>query len=125
MDVIATVNNSISIVKRLHEISKNVTEAEFRNLLADLSNDLADAKIEIAALKEQVASLSEENRTLKLTRTEVSEKPSVKWGCYIFADDADALYCTACWDTKRQKSLTTRLSSMRRMCPVCDAVFGS
>jgi len=123
VDVISAINNAISIVTRLKEISKNVSEAEFRNLLANLSNELADAKIQIASLKEQVAALAEENHALKHAKTEKKEKLALKWGCYIFEGD-DRLYCTACYDTKGQKNLTNRLSSTRRVCPVCKAVFG-
>jgi regulator of replication initiation timing len=124
VDVISAINNSISIVTRLREISKNASEAEFRNLLADLSNELADAKIKIASLKEQIAVLVEENHTLKNAKPEKKEKPALKWGCYKFEGD-EGLYCTACYDTKSQKNLTTRLFSNRRMCPVCKAVFGT
>ncbi len=124
MDVISTINNSITIVSRLREISKNVSEAEFRNLLADLSNELADAKLQIASLKEQLAKLSEENAALKATSPEKKEKPSgVQWGCYLFEND-QGLYCTACYDSKGKKSLATRLNSKFRQCPVCKALLG-
>ena len=124
MDIISAINNSISIVTRLREISKNASEAEFRNLLADLSNELADAKIQIVSLKEQIATLAEENRVLKNAKTEKKERPVLQWGCYKFEGD-EKLYCTACYDTKGQKNVTTRLNSSRRMCPFCKAVFGS
>jgi regulator of replication initiation timing len=124
MDVISAINKSINIVSKLREISKNISQAEFRNLLADLSNELADAKIQIASLKEQVAELAEENRALKNARPEKKERPTSKWGCYKFEGD-EGLYCTACYDTKGQKNITTRLSSKYRQCPVCKALFGS
>jgi hypothetical protein len=124
MDVISTINNSISIVSRLREISKNISEAEFKNLLADLSNELADAKILIATLKEQVAALKQENAQLKAAGNPHSEKPTMKWGCYQFDGDT-GLYCTACYDTKGKKIQTTRANSKYRMCPVCQAVYGA
>ena len=124
MDIVSTINNSISIVLRLREISKNISEAEFKNLLADLSNELADAKMQLASLKEQIATLTEENLALKAARPEKREKPSMKWGCYQFLGD-DNLYCTACYDTKGQKNVTTRATSQHRQCPVCKAVLGS
>lgn len=52
MDIISTVNNSITLVKRLRVISKNISDAEFSNLLADLSLELAGVKLESASLKE-------------------------------------------------------------------------
>lgn len=54
----------------------------------------------------------------------VEEKPTVKWGCYKFEGD-EQLYCTACWETKKKKHRTTRLSSKERQCPVCKSKFGS
>jgi superfamily II helicase len=125
VDIVSTVSNSITLVQRLREISKNIAEAEFKNLLADLSSELADVKLEAAALKEKIANLQEENRLLKQTASPMDEKPiGVKWGCYQFQGD-EKLYCTACWDTKRRKSLTTRATSRYRMCPVCKATLGA
>jgi hypothetical protein len=124
MDLITNINHAISLVTRLREISKNIAEAEFRNLLADLSNELGDAKLEIAALKEQSARLSEENRELKAAALENKQEPKLKWGCYQFEGE-QGLYCTACYDTKGRKVVTSRMNSNYRSCPVCKAVFGS
>ena len=125
MDIISSLSNSITLVRRLHEISKNVAEAEFKNLLADLSSELADVKLEAAALKEMVATLQEENRVLKATTPDKEDKPiGTKWGCYQFKDD-DGLYCTGCWDSQRKKIRTNRANSRFRLCPVCKATIGS
>ena len=74
MDIISTLGNTISLAKRLKEISKNVSEAEFQNLLADLLNQLATIKVEIADLKDQLVALQEENKALK--NKEVNEAES-------------------------------------------------
>ncbi|MGP3789328.1 hypothetical protein [Pseudomonas sp. B392_1p] len=124
MDIVSTINNSISIVSRLRDISKNLSEAEFKNLLADLSTELADAKLQIADLKIQLAIQTDELRALKSANPEAKQKPTIKWGCYKF-DGEEGLYCSACYDSKGQKSLTNRLNSNRRSCPVCKAVIGS
>jgi hypothetical protein len=124
MDLITSINHSISIAKRLREISKNIAEAEFRNLLADLSNELGDAKLEIASLKEQLARISEENHRLKTAAPEKRQKPKLKWGCYQFEGE-EGLFCTACYDTKGRKIMTSRMNSNYRSCPVCKSVFGS
>ncbi len=125
MEIISTIGTSLDIVKRLREISKNIEEAEFKNLLADLSNELADLKLEAVSLKEKLAILQEENALLKKVSSTEEEKPSgVKWGCYQFSSDEN-LYCPACWDSKRRKSLTTRFDSEFRTCPVCKAVLGA
>jgi hypothetical protein len=123
IDVLAGINRSIGLVQRLREISKNVSEAKFKNLLADLSNELADAKLKMATLKEQLAAQAEEIRELKRTAPDAKTRPSMKWGCYQFEGE-DALYCTACYDTKGRKSVTTRINSKFRQCPVCKAQLG-
>jgi hypothetical protein len=82
MEVLAGIDRSIGLVKQLRDISKNVSEAKFRNLLADLSVELADAKLKIAALKEELAAQADEIRELKRT-PDAKPKPSgTKWGCY-------------------------------------------
>jgi hypothetical protein len=124
MDVLAGIDRSIGLVKRLREISKKVSEAEFRNVLGDLSNELADAKLKIATLKEQLATQVEEIRELKRAASQAKQKPSVKWGCYKFEGDEN-LYCTACYDSKGVKSLTNRLNTKLRQCPVCKAQIGA
>jgi hypothetical protein len=125
VEISSAITNAIAIVQRLREIAKKISEAELRNLLADLSNELADVKLEAASLKERLAAVLEENRILKATTPSVDEKPvGTKWGCYQFKGD-DGLYCTACWDSKRQKSRTTRVNSRFRLCPVCQAPIGA
>ncbi|MHC4136111.1 MAG: hypothetical protein ACYS0K_14115 [Planctomycetota bacterium] len=125
MDLVSAIGNAISLVQRLREISKKIAEAEFKSLLADLANKLADAKLEAASLKECLAELQEENRVLREVSPDPSEKPTgTKWGCYVFEGD-DGLYCPACWDSKRQKSRTTRVTREFRHCPVCNAPIGT
>lgn len=80
MDIITTISTSITLAKRLRDISKNIEDAEFRNLLADLSSELADLKLEAASLKERIAELQEENVLLKQTAGPADERPSGrKW----------------------------------------------
>ncbi|MEW5825480.1 MAG: hypothetical protein AB1778_01500 [Candidatus Bipolaricaulota bacterium] len=120
MDILASVNSAIALVSKLKEIAKKADQAEMRNLLADLSNELADAKMAIAEFKERIAILSEENRLLRETQSRTREKPSeVKFGCYKFEGE-DGLFCTACYDTKGQKILASRLLG-HYVCPVCKA----
>ncbi|WP_417560145.1 hypothetical protein [Marinomonas sp.] len=58
-DLISTVSSAITLASRLREISKNIEDAEFKNLLADLSLELADAKLKIADLISENADLRE------------------------------------------------------------------
>jgi len=124
MEFVTAITTSLTLVKRLREISKNINEAEFNNLLADLCNQLADLKIEAASQKEQLAKLLEENALLKKTVQPTDEKPiGRKSGCYQFKDD-DGLYCPGCWDSKRMKSSTTSINGIIRMCSVCKTPLG-
>ncbi|MBA4742846.1 MAG: hypothetical protein H2060_09100 [Azoarcus sp.] len=125
MDIISGISTSITLARRLREISKNIEDAEFKNLLADLSSELSDVKLEAASLKDQIAALQEENALLKKTASPSDEKPTGrKWGCYQFEGDTTP-YCPACWDSKRMKSSTTRINTKFRHCPVCNAPIGS
>lgn len=125
MDIIAAVSTSISLAKRLREIASNVENAEFKNLLADLQCELADLKLEAASLKERVAALQAENALLRETAPPSRESPmGRKWGCYQFAGDG-GLYCPGCWDSKRRRSSTTRMSVNLRQCSVCGATLGA
>jgi hypothetical protein len=124
MDIISPINNSIALLTRLKEISNKIKEAEIRNIIADLNNELADVKLAAANLKEQIVGLREENAALKHHKSS-AVKPKIKWGCYYFDDDDSRLYCTACYDSKGMKSLTSRVNSTTRRCNVCNATIGS
>ena len=124
-DIIGGINNAIALVARLREVSKNISDVEFKNLLADLSGELADAKLQIADLKERLALQAQEIQSLKRADLSAKPKPSgTQWGCYRFDGD-DGLYCTSCYDSKGLKSRTNRVNSRSRACPVCRAVIGS
>ena len=120
---LVSLNNAISVAQRLREVSKNIADAEFKNLLADLYSQLGDAKLEAANVKAELAVLMEENTELRRVRETEEEPSGSKWGCYQFEGD-DGLFCTACWDTKKQKCRTSRTVGPFRMCPVCNAVMG-
>ncbi len=76
MDMLSTLTNTLSLGKRLKEISKNVSEAEFQNILAELLNQLSTANLEAASLKKQLFSLQEENELLKNQETDEKDKIS-------------------------------------------------
>ncbi|WP_417383223.1 hypothetical protein [Gimesia sp.] len=122
VELFSALNNSIALAKRLREISNNIKDAEFNQLLADLYNELADIKMEMAGMKEQVAELKEENLRLKTMQPENNVKPKLDRGCYIFEGE-EGLFCTGCYDSERKKIQTTRLRGRVRACPVCKNVF--
>ncbi|HAD05237.1 MAG: hypothetical protein A2091_03640 [Desulfuromonadales bacterium GWD2_61_12] len=63
-DIISTVSTAITLAARLREISKNIENAEFKNLLADLSLELAEAKLKFADLIAENAGLKEKIHSL-------------------------------------------------------------
>lgn len=73
-DLISTVSTAISLATRLREISKNIQDAEFKNLLADLSLELADAKMKIADLISENAEMKEKLHSLTSAPGELCPK---------------------------------------------------
>lgn len=65
MDIITTIGTSITLANRLREISRNIENAEFKNLLADLSLELADLKLQLAGVLEENVKLKERVRLLE------------------------------------------------------------
>jgi hypothetical protein len=76
---------------------------------------------ENSALKDRIVELENEISSLKSI---TQQKPKVKWGCYQFEGE-DNLFCPACYDTKKLKHLTTRLSNGTRRCVVCKTTLGA
>jgi len=123
MDIFSPINNSLVLLSHLRKISDEIKAAELKIVIADLSNELADVKLAAADLKDQLVSLREENASLK-HQMSPKEKPKIKWECYYFDDDDSRLFCTACYDSKGVKSLTTRTVGGFRRCNVCGANIG-
>jgi predicted nucleic-acid-binding Zn-ribbon protein len=73
-DLITTVSSALSLAGRLREISKNIEDAEFKNLLADLSLELADAKLKISDLVSENAELKDKLRALTSAAGEICPK---------------------------------------------------
>jgi len=128
-DVVMAIQSAIDIAGKLRALSKKIEDAEFKMLLADLSGELADAKLEVANLKMELAKTKEQlqEKTERLNRKE-TEKPTLCEGVYQFPDDT-GFFCTACYDTKKQRVRVTALSSAfsdlaKWQCPSCRAVFG-
>jgi hypothetical protein len=74
MNILSTLSTSITLAKRLQEISKNISEAEFHALLAELSDQLSTLKLEASSLKEQLRELKEENFELKNRKVNEDEE---------------------------------------------------
>lgn len=122
IEYLAALNNSIDLAKRLKEISKNIKDAEFKQVLADLYNELGDVKIQMASLKEQIAELKEENHALKIAKPENKEKPTLVDQWYEFEGD-DGRFCTGCYDSQGKKIRVTEFIANVYACPVCNNSF--
>lgn len=129
-DILNSVTSSINIVRKLRELNRTVSEADFKMLLADLLSQLSDAKVQAADLKDQIVTLREENGRLKQA-VERREKPGPELheGAYIFGGDEQRHYCTSCWDRNGLKILLYEQPKPWSMhhkwgCPDCHAAIG-
>ncbi|EOX4227285.1 hypothetical protein ACPF4W_003697, partial [Vibrio cholerae] len=73
-DILSSISTALSLTSRLREISKNIEDAEFKNLVADLSLELADAKLKIAALTSENTDLREQISQLTSAAGELCPK---------------------------------------------------
>lgn len=73
VEILSTLSAALGIASRLKEIGKNISDAEFKNLLADLSLQLADAKLKIADVVEENVKLK--SRILELESVEGEKCP--------------------------------------------------
>lgn len=129
MDLVSSISTAIDIVKKLRELDRKVSEADFKMLLADLTSELGDAKLNAANLKIELAGAKE--RVIDLERQAAQRtagEPDLHEGAYVFGDQARH-YCTGCYDTSGRKILLNDMPSDfhfagKWMCPVCDKTFG-
>jgi hypothetical protein len=128
-DVVTAIQTAIEIAGKLRNLSKKVGDAEFKMLLADLSGELADAKLEVASLKMELAKAKEQlQQQAERFGQQQTEKPILCEGAYQFPDEP-GFFCTACYDTKKQRVRVSALSGPfaafgKWQCPSCNAVLG-
>jgi len=131
MEIISTIGNSISLFSRLKDISKNINEAEFKNLLADISNSLADAKLEAVNIKEELVKEKARNQLLELEikKLKSSENSMLLVGD-IYVKDGEGQYCTTCWDSN-EKAIRIQeeipdfqiITGHKYICPICSSKY--
>lgn len=132
MDLISNISNSISLVKRLKEISQNVKEAEFKNLLADLSLELADFKLKLAEQVDEVSELKTKNSKLReqienLEKATKNDSLEFKNNVYFKFGDDDP-FCTGCYDNRGKLSRLSKTNDHfshfgTHECPVCQSFY--
>ncbi len=97
VDIVSSISTAITIAKKLKEISSNIQDAEFKNLLADLSLELADTKLRLSEIVVENSALKEEISKLKHSKglgTELEFKDSL-----YYTKDGDGPFCPGCYDT--------------------------
>lgn len=130
VDIVSSITTAIDIVKRLRELGRKVSEADFKMLLADLTSELGDAKLNAANLKIELAETKDRIAELERQASHrTSDEPEVHEGAYVFGDGTRH-YCTGCYDTGGKKILLNQLPSDfafagKWQCPVCDKTFGA
>lgn len=62
---ITAITNAIGLLTRLREISANIRDAEFKNVLADLTVELAEVKMKMAGLMEENVELKNKIKELE------------------------------------------------------------
>ncbi len=129
MDIVTSLGTAIGVAKKLHELGKKVSDADFKIMLAELTDALGDAKLEAADLKMQLAEAEEEVQALKsaVAKREAA-LPEIHDHAYVF-EDRSRHYCTGCYDIRGQKILLNQLSGAftafgKWECPACDKTYG-
>ena len=127
-DIISSVSTAITLAKKLKEISINIKNAEFKNLLADLSIELADVKMRLAEVMGENASLKNEIQYIK-SQANAGSNLKVKDGMY-YDQSGDGPFCTGCYDAKnkvirlvKQKDPFTEFGEYK--CPSCNEFYNS
>jgi len=127
IESIKTLGAALTSIKTITDIAATITNARLRQDLngkiADLRGVIITARQQVLEMQDKYERVLQENKRLKEI-TAPRQTPQMKWGCYKFEGE-DGLFCTACYDTKRQKIRTTRLNIKFRQCPVCKAVLGA
>ncbi len=99
-DLMSTMATAISLAGRLREISKNIEDAEFKNILADLSLELADAKLAMADIQVKALDKDKEIETLKEKLKNKTKTVGFHGARYFVADNGEPTgspFCPTCY----------------------------
>jgi hypothetical protein len=128
LETIQTLGAALAGIKSLADIASTVKNTEVRQELnakiAELQGTLISARQAMLELQDKYEQILRENKQLKEAAAPKQKPSGMKWGCYQFEGE-EGLFCTACYDSKGQKSQTTRVNTRFRMCPVCKAPIGT
>lgn len=126
-DVLGSIGQAISLAKRLREISKNIEDAEFKNILADLNLELADTKLALAEVIEQNSQMKIEMNELKNSQGGNLNQLDFRGFAYYSSND-DGPFCSACYETKNQQVRLSKVSGTfsrfgNHKCPSCKQYY--
>lgn len=126
MDLLGSVNSTISILGCLKSASKNIEDAQFKSLLADLSLEISELKLQLSGILEENMILKEENQKLRST-SEQSFTFDSSIGAY-YAIGGDGPYCSSCYDNNGKAIRLVRARGPAAMhlhkkykCGVCNS----
>ena len=88
-DLMSTMSTAISLAGRLREISKNIEDAEFKNILADLSLELADAKLAMADIQVRALDKDKEIEALKEKLKNKTKTVGFRGARYFVAENGE------------------------------------
>ena len=124
-EILSTLSTAISLAVRLREISKNIEDAEFKNLLADLSLELATLKIEMADI--QIKSLEKNNEIESLKEKLKNKEKNVGFlGARYYVNKSGeptgSPFCPVCWAKSHDLYPLIRWnqSQTTNKCGVCE-----
>ena len=128
MSLLVSVNHAFTLAQRLREITKNIEDAEFKNVLADLCMELADAKLAIADVTEENAKLKSELTKLRHSTGASASELEFKEFAY-FNGEGDGPFCPGCYDSSKTKIRLKKETGHFKVfgansCPKCKEHFG-
>jgi hypothetical protein len=97
-----------------------------------LTGAITGLRAAVLTARDQVLQMQEQHEQLAAqtptyagqpgARPALQAPPRKKWGCYQF-DDAEGLFCTACYDKRKRRIRTMRFNSDNLVCPNCRMLF--
>ena len=123
-DLMTTMATAISLAGRLREISKNIEDAEFKNILADLSLELAEAKLEMADIQLKVLEKNKEIEELKEKFKNKNKTVGFHGARYYVGENGEPTgspFCPTCWAKNHDLFPLSNWSRQERThkCGVC------
>ena len=126
-DPLGTLDAVLAGLHTLIEISEDIPDESVRTRISGAVTGLRAA---VLTVREQILHQQgqHEGETAKLRQTidaaspRRDRTPRTKFGCYQF-DDAEGLFCSACYDRQGRKVRTIPRAGNTLVCPNCRAAY--